>query len=81
MATIKTQPVLGDLGSHEVQLLQTSYDHLLDVLGDLITGLKTAANIGAVNVLATTAETALQGNVFKIQSKPQIPPYKHMALK
>jgi hypothetical protein len=78
MAAIKTQPVLGDLGSHEVQLLLTSYNNLLTALGDLITGLKTAANIGAVNILATTAETSLQANVYKVQTKPQIPPYKHM---
>lgn len=81
MATLKTQPVIGDLGSHEVQLLMTNYNSLLDTLGDLITGLKTAANIGAQQALATAAETALQDNVCKLQSKPQVPSYKNMPTK
>lgn len=73
MATLKTQKVHGDLGSQEVAQLQSSYNELLDVLGDLITGLKTAADVAAVNTLATTAETAMEANVKKLESVPNIP--------
>lgn len=81
MASIKTQPVLGDIGSQEVAQLLHSYNHLLDAVGDLITGLRTAANIGAQQTLATAAETALQNNVYKIQSKPPIPLARKFAAK
>jgi hypothetical protein len=66
MATIKTQKITGDLGSQEVAQLITSYNALLDVLGDLITGLKTVADEAATHTLATTAETALEANVYKV---------------
>lgn len=73
MATIKTLPVIADLGSQEVAQLVHSYNHLLDVLGDLITGLTTVADEAATHALALLAETALQDNVFKIQEKPDSP--------
>ena len=72
MATIKTLPVVADLGSQEVSQLIHSYNHLLDVLGDLITGLKIVADEAATHALATIAETALQTNVFKIQEQPDL---------
>jgi len=81
MATIKTLPVTGDLGSQEVAQLIHSYNHLLDVVGDLITGLKTVADEAATHALATTAETALQTNVFKVQEVKQIPLARRFALK
>jgi anti-sigma regulatory factor (Ser/Thr protein kinase) len=72
MATIKTQPVVGDSGSQEMAQLVRSYNNLLDVVGDLITGLKTVVDEAATNTLAATAETALQTNVFKILEQPPI---------
>lgn len=73
MATIQTRPVIADTGSEEVAQLRRSYSQLLDVLGDLITGLKSAADVPAINALATTAETALQDNVVKVGSEPNAP--------
>ncbi len=78
MATLVTQPVIGDVGSAEVQQLRVNYNNLLDVLGTLITGLKTAADAPAINALATTAETSLQNTVAKIGSQPNVPLYKEM---
>lgn len=73
MADLLTQKVHGDLGSQEHAQLVASYNELLDVLGDLITGLKTAADTAAINTLATTAETAMEANVKKLQSLPNVP--------
>lgn len=74
MATIKIQPVHGDLGSQEVAHLIHSYNHLLDVLGTMITAMKTTAGfVGDLQTIATTAETALQANVYKLSSEPVIP--------
>ena len=68
---IKTQKVVGDLGSQEVAQLVNSYNKLLDILDTLIVGLVTAGNIGAVNTLATTAVASLV-TVYKIQPEPAI---------
>lgn len=73
MATIKTLPVIADLGSQEVAQLIHSYNHLLDTLGTLITGLKTAVDVPAINTLATTAETSMQDFVYMIKEQPNIP--------
>lgn len=73
MANYTTQSVIGDLGSQEYAQLVNSYNELCDVLGDLITGLKTAAAVGDINTLATTAETALDANVKKFQQVPNVP--------
>lgn len=81
MASIKTQPVLGDVGSQQIEQLIHSYNHLLDVLGDLITGLKTAADVTAQKALAVTAEAALVANVFKQQTKPAAPLGRRFATK
>jgi hypothetical protein len=73
MASFKTQKVPGDVGSQQVAQLIHSYNHLLDILGTLITGLKTAANIGAQQTLATTAEASLELLVHKQEQIPNIP--------
>jgi len=73
MASLKTQKVYGDLGSQEHAQLQASYNELLDVLGDLITGIKGSADHAALVVVATTAETAMEANVKKLESIPNIP--------
>lgn len=73
MANFTTQTVVGDLGSQEHAQLVSSYNALLDVLGDLITGLKSAAVVGDIVTLATTAETALEANVKKLQQSPNVP--------
>jgi len=74
MATFKTQKVVGDLGSQEVAQLISNYNHLLDVVGDLVTALKSAAGfVGDLQTKATTAETALQNTVCKLEVNPQIP--------
>lgn len=79
MANILYQPVVSDLGSKEFAQLANSYNELLDVLGDLITGLKTAADTAAINTLATTAEAALVANVVKLKQQPNIPITPSMA--
>ena len=73
MANYENQNVIGDLGSEEAAVLISSYHNLLDVMGDLITALKGAADTAAINVLATTAETALEANVRKVVSQPPVP--------
>lgn len=73
MANIQFQRVVGDSGSAELAQLRTSYNALLDVVGDLITGLKTVADEAATHTLATDAETALEANVYKVISTPRIP--------
>jgi len=73
MANYLTQNVIADLGSEEVKQLITSYNALLDAVGDLITGMTTAADTAAINTLATTAETALVANVKIIAPKPVVP--------
>lgn len=73
MASLTTQKVQGDLGSQEVAQLLASYNALLDVVGDLVTALKGAADVAAVNTAGTAAETAIEANVKKIQSDPAIP--------
>ena len=73
MADLQTQRIVGDLGSQEHAHLQASYNGLLDVLSDLITGLKTAADVPAVQALATTAEAAMEANVKKLESVPDLP--------
>jgi hypothetical protein len=73
MATLKTQPVVGDLGSQQLAHLAYSYGKLLDVLGTLITGLKTAADVPAVNALAVTAEASLEADAYKVTSEPNVP--------
>jgi len=72
MANLMTQKVVGDTPSQETAQLIHSYNQLLDMLGTLITDLKTAANIGAVNALAVTAEASMQTLVYKLQAKPNI---------
>jgi len=72
MANIKTQRVHGDLGSQQLAQLQNSYNNLVDILGTLITGLKTAV-IGDVNTLATAAEAAMEANVPKLLATPRTP--------
>lgn len=73
MATIKTQKVVGDLGSQEHAQLVDSYNKLVDVVGDLITALKGAADVAAINTAGTTAETAIEANVKKLEQVPNIP--------
>jgi hypothetical protein len=73
MATYQTQKVVGDLGSQEHAQLVNSYNELLDALGTLITGLKTAADVAAIQALATAAETSLEANVKKLQQSPNLP--------
>ena len=73
MATLKTQKVYGDLGSQEHAQLQDSYNKLLEVLGDLITGIKGSADHAALVVVATTAETAMEATVKKLESVPNVP--------
>lgn len=73
MATIKTQKVIGDLGSQEHAQLVDSYNKLVDVVGDLITALKGAADVAAINTAGTTAETAIEANVKKLEQVPNIP--------
>jgi hypothetical protein len=80
MASIKIQRVVGDSGSQEFVQLLGSYNALLDVLGTLITGLKTTADEAATNALATTAETALQNTVYKVQGTYDIPNGPRMEL-
>lgn len=72
MASLVTQQVVGDLGSQEHAQLVANYNALLDVLGDLITALKSATD-GNVSTPATTAETALEANVRKLQQSPDVP--------
>lgn len=73
MANIKIKRVPGDLGSQQVAQLQASYNSLVDALGTLITGLKTAADAAAINALAVTAEAALEANVTKLYATPRTP--------
>lgn len=74
MATFTKRPVIGDTGSQELAQLRKNYNALLDVLGDLITGLKTVTTLpGDINTLATTVETALQATVEKIISQKDLP--------
>ena len=73
MASLTTQKVQGDLGSQEVAQLISSYNALLDVVGDLVTALKGAADVAAINTAGTTAETNIEANVKKLQSEPNIP--------
>jgi len=77
--TMTIQPVLGDLGSQEVQQLIVSYNALLDTLDVLITGMSTAVNTAAVNALAVTALASLEANSFKLRSEPQVPVYRTRA--
>jgi hypothetical protein len=81
MASLKTQPVLADSGSQEVATLVLSYNHLLDTLGTLITGLKTAADVSAIQTLATAAETSMVASAYKIQLEPRIPASRKFAAK
>lgn len=81
MASIKTKPIINDSGSQLVAELIQNNNDLLDVLGTLITGLKTAANIGAVNTLATTAEASLEAITLKFTPQPNLtlaPSFKAM---
>jgi len=74
MASIKTLPVVSDLGSQEVAQLVNNYNHLLDVLGDMITSMKaTAGFVADLQTIATTAETALEATVYKIAQSPNVP--------
>lgn len=73
MASILTQKVTGDLGSQEVAQLVSNYNALLDVVGDLVTALKGAADVAAVNTAGTAAETALESTVNKLQAVPNVP--------
>ena len=73
MATYQTQPIVSDLGSQEFAQLLASYNELLDAFGDFVTTLKSASVIGDVVAAATTAETALEANVKKLQQNPNIP--------
>ena len=79
MATLKIQPVHGDLGSQEVAQLVHSYNHLLDTLSTLILGMSTAANTAGINALCVTADASLEAVVCKIQQQPQIPMARRMA--
>jgi hypothetical protein len=72
MANIKLQRVVGDSGSQELEQLRLNYNNLVDILGTLITGLKTAV-IGDVNTLATAAELAMEANVTKVIPTARIP--------
>jgi hypothetical protein len=74
MADLKTQHVVGDLGSQQVQQLIVSYNALLVVLGDMITSMKTTAGFVAdLQTIATTAETALEAGVYYQAQDPNIP--------
>lgn len=81
MANVKTLPVHGDLGSQEVERLIVSYNSLVDTLGTLITGLKTAADAPAINALAVIAEASLVASVVKLESTPRLPLGRRMATK
>ena len=70
MSNIKTLRVIEDTGSQEVALLVESTNHLLQTLGDLVTTLKSAVNIGDVVAAATTAESALQLSTYKLKREP-----------
>ena len=72
MANLKTQQVVGDLGSQEHAQLVASYNALLDVVGDLVTALKSATDSN-VSTPATTAETAMEAGVKKLQQGPEVP--------
>jgi hypothetical protein len=69
--SVKTQKVVGDLGSQEVAQLINSYNKLLDILDTLIVGMSTAADTAAVNALSVTAVASL-ATVYKIQPEPAI---------
>lgn len=73
MASINQRPVIGDSGSQESAQLRKNYNALLDVLGNMITALKTAADAPAINAIAVIAETALQNTVEKIVSQKDLP--------
>jgi len=70
---LKTQQIVDGLGSQEVAQLVRSYNALLVTLDTLITGLKTAADAAAINVLATAAELTLQANSYKLALSPSVP--------
>lgn len=70
---LKTQRVVGDVGSQELAQLLHSYNHLLDALDTLISGLSTAADITAVNTLATTALASVEANAYKVVATKDIP--------
>jgi len=70
---LKTQKIVGDVGSQEMAQLIRSHNLLLDAMYALVTGLITAADITAVHALATTAEAAMASGVYKILPKANIP--------
>jgi len=73
MATLATQRIVKDLGSEEVAQLITNYNALISLLGTYFTGVKGAADLAAVKVLATAAETAMEANVHTLATSPNIP--------
>ena len=78
--TMSIRPVLGDIGSQEVQQLLISYNALLATLDTLITGMSTAVDTAAINALAVTALASLEADSFQVRTEKQIPPYRTRAL-
>lgn len=76
MADLRTVNVIEDTGSEELKRLRKSYNALLDVVGDLLDALETAAAVGDVNTAATNALAVLETNsteVVKVGGEPGVP--------
>jgi methyl-accepting chemotaxis protein len=74
MANVKTLPVIGDTGSQDVAQLVKNFNALVDVLGTMITSMKSSAGFVAdLQTIATTAETALVATVDKLKLQPNTP--------
>lgn len=74
MADIRTQPVIEDLGSQEVAQLRTSYNALLEALGDYMDTVETAAGASAAAATAFLAVVEVDTTAVKaVGSTTNIP--------
>jgi len=76
MATIRTLPVVEDVGSEQVKQLIISYNAMVELVGNILDDLEGAANIAAVNAAATVRLAEIEvdtATVVAIGREPGVP--------
>ena len=76
MAEIRTQPVIQDTGSEELKKLRLSYNAMVELLGNILDDLESAANIAAVNAAATVRLLEIEvdtATVVAVGGQPGVP--------
>lgn len=76
MASIRTLPVIEDVGSEQVKKLTDSYNALVELVGNILDDLEGAADVAAINAAATArlAEIEVENaTVVAIGREPGVP--------